>query len=321
MRMRRRHRKQDEETTYWLSYSDMMAGLLLTFVLIIALTSLHASVRYDQKQEELSAKTVALDDEKTTVLAQQAILDKQAAALSDQAEKLKAQADQLATQESVVDEQKAALSAQQQQLAAQHELLDQLQAAMAAQQEQLDNIIGVRQDLIQALKKEFEDSDLSIEVDEKTGAIAMDSSVLFELNKSELKDSGKEFLDAFLPRYVSILLAPEYRDYVSEIMIEGHTDTQGTYLFNLSLSQERAYSVAEYCLSDTNNVLTKEQKSALEGVLAADGRSYSSPVLDEDGEVDADASRRVEILFRLKDEEMIRKMVEILNSEAKEEEE
>ena len=49
-------RKQDEETNYWLSYSDMMAGLLLTFVLVIALTVLHANIQFDMKQQELLGK-------------------------------------------------------------------------------------------------------------------------------------------------------------------------------------------------------------------------------------------------------------------------
>ena len=54
------HRKQDEETNYWLSYSDMMAGLLLTFVLIIAVNMLHSKVQFDAKQEELAGKEQAL---------------------------------------------------------------------------------------------------------------------------------------------------------------------------------------------------------------------------------------------------------------------
>ena len=39
------------------------------------------------------------------------------------------------------------------------------------------------------------------------------------------------------------------------------------------------------------------------------------PILNENGTINASASRRVEILFRLKDEEMIREMIDILNSE------
>ena len=51
-----KRRKTDEETTYWLSYSDMMAGLLLTFVLIIAFTMMHAKMQYDAKETELLGK-------------------------------------------------------------------------------------------------------------------------------------------------------------------------------------------------------------------------------------------------------------------------
>ena len=66
-------RKHDEETTYWLSYSDMMAGLLLCFVLIIALSALHSNIIFDQKQDELLGKekellvqSNELDQEKLT---------------------------------------------------------------------------------------------------------------------------------------------------------------------------------------------------------------------------------------------------------------
>ena len=54
----------------------------------------------------------------------------------------------------------------------------------------------------------------------------------------------------------------------------------------------------------------------LENVLSTVGKSFSEPVLKSDGSVDADASRRVEILFRLRDEEMIREMMEILNEKS-----
>ena len=43
-------------------------------------------------------------------------------------------------------------------------------------------------------------------------------------------------------------------------------------------------------------------------------------MLDDKGEVDAEASRRVEILFRLKDEDMIREMIEILSSQGAQDE-
>lgn len=297
----KRLRHMDEETTYWLSYSDMMAGLLLTFVLIISFTMLHAKMQYDEKETELMIRSDELEDERATVNEQKTRLDEQAKMLNAQEEALAEQGQKIAIQEKTLREQ--------------HELLNKLEALMSEQQQKLDNIIGVRTELIEELKEEFGNSDLSVAVDEKTGAITFDANILFDYNKSTLTGPGKEFLSEFLPRYVDVLLSPKYKDYISEILIEGHTDTEGNYLFNMELSQKRALSVAEYCLGDNSDILTDDELSELRSVVSATGRSYSNPVYDENGEVDMEASRRVEFLFRLKDEEMIREMIEILSNE------
>ena len=46
--------------------------------------------------------------------------------------------------------------------------------------------------------------------------------------------------------------------------------------------------------------------------LTVNGHGMSNPVLDADGNVDKDASRRVEVKFRLKDEEMINELNRIM---------
>lgn len=313
---RKSNRRQDEETSYWLSYSDMMAGLLLTFVLIISLTVLHSKIQYDEKQQELAGKEQELIIQSAELENERLTVDEQGAKLNAQELKLSEQEGELLAQQQMLDEQKTKLSEQQQLLTQQSELLLELQALMSDQQAKLDNIIGIRSELVEALKKEFDDSALSIAVDEKSGAITMDSSILFAYNQDDLKVTGKDFLGEFIPRYLKILLSPEYSQYVSEIVIEGHTDTDGDYLFNLELSQQRALSVARYCLSPQNGVLNEDEIKALEPVLSTVGKSYSEPILKEDGTVDADASRRVEILFRLRDEEMIQEMIEIMNETA-----
>ena len=292
-------RKRDEETTYWLSYSDMMAGLLLCFVLIISLTVLRSKVQYDEKQNELLGKEQEL-------IIQSEELENERLTIEEQGAKLNAQ-------ELKLSEQEGRLLVQQRKLEEQSELLKELEKLMGEQQAKLDNIIGIRAELIEALRKEFENSSLSIAVDEKTGAISMDSNILFEYNRSVLKSGGKDFIGEFMPRYLKILLSPKYSRYISEIVIEGHTDTDGTYLSNLELSQQRAYSVADYCTRKDSSFLSDREKEELEKVLSTVGKSFSEPVLKSDGSVDAAASRRVEILFRLRDEEMIREMMEILN--------
>ncbi|MBQ7615913.1 MAG: OmpA family protein [Butyrivibrio sp.] len=298
----RHRRRRSEETSYWLSYSDMMAGLLLTFVLIIAFTMLHAQMDYDEKQLQLAGKEEEL-------MASAAALDKEREIVSNQQEQLNAQEEALAKQGEKI-------AIQEETLKEQHELLNKLEAVMSEQQQKLDDLIGIRKEIVEELSREFDDSDLKVAVDEKTGAITFDSSILFDYNKAVITPSGKEFLAEFMPRYAEVLLGSKYKDNISEIIIEGHTDTEGKYMFNLQLSQKRALAVAEFCLDDDSKILKKNQMQEMRSLLSATGRSYSNPIYDADGKVDMDASRRVEILFRLKDEEMVREMMEILSEEA-----
>ncbi len=285
----------------------MMAGLLLTFVLIIAFTMLHSKIQYDAKQDELLGK-----EKELTVQASE--LENERAIVATQKTRLDEQEKMLNAQEQALSEQGEKIAIQEETLKEQHELLNKLEALMSEQQQKLDDIIGVRTELVEALSKEFNNSDLHVSVDETTGAITFDASILFDYNKSVLKPSGKEFLSEFLPRYVDVLLSPRYKDHISEILIEGHTDTEGSYLANLELSQKRALSVAEYCLGDDSGILTDSQLEALREVVSATGRSYSDPIYNEKGEIDMAASRRVEFLFQLKDEEMVREMIEILST-------
>lgn len=174
----------------------------------------------------------------------------------------------------------------------------------------LDQIMGVRAELVKQLRGEFSDSEYGIEVDEKTGAIIFDTEILFAYNDAELKADSFTFLDEFIPRYLDVLLESGYEDYIAEIIIEGHTDRDGDYLYNLELAQDRAYSVASYILSE--QFLYKHIQNELEQKLTVNSKSYSDFRTDESGNYSADASRRVEFKFRLKDEEILNKTRELL---------
>lgn len=282
---RRKRKSNEEETSYWLSYSDMMAALLLVFVLIISFTMLQSKRQYEQKERELLSQQNVIGEQQKEMESQKGIMDKQKAQLNEQKKEME-------SQEAIVNQQKE---------------------RMASQQAQLDKIIGVKSDLIAALRDEFDGSDLRVSVDSQTGAITFDASVLFDKGKYEIKEDGKKFLDQFLPRYFNVLLKNDFHQYVSEIIIEGHTDTTADYLYNLELSQQRALSVAKYCLDEKSSSISKDQIEQLQKIMTANGRSFSNPVYNTNGSIDMDASRRVEFKFRLKDEEMVEEMVKILN--------
>lgn len=195
----------------------------------------------------------------------------------------------------------------------QQKLLEQIQEQgdlLEEQQEQIEKLIGLKEEIIISLSDEFAKTDLVVAVDPMTGSIAFDSSILFPTNSFELSDKGKEFLDSFIPVYFNALMNSQYKDYISEIIIEGHTDTDGDYMYNLELSQKRALSVCKYCLGNIENSGNFDQNHIRE-IVTANGRSWSNPVYDSTGNVDKDASRRVEFKFSLKDDEMIDTMKEI----------
>lgn len=176
--------------------------------------------------------------------------------------------------------------------------------------ETIDQIMGVRAELIDDLNEEFSDSVLGIEVDENTGSIIFNTEILFGFDDSELKDGAFEFLDEFVPIYLDILLGSGYEDYIAEIIIEGHTDHYGSYLYNLELAQQRAFSVAEYILGD--EFPYKNIQDQLEEKLTVNSKSFTDGRTDENGDYSAEASRRVEFKFRLKDEEILEKTRELL---------
>ncbi|MFR7396753.1 MAG: hypothetical protein ACLUTA_17210 [Blautia wexlerae] len=80
------------------------------------------------------------------------------------------------------------------QLKEQQASLDEKTSLLATQQKKIDNIIGVKADVIEALQKEFSKNNVSVDIDAQTGALTLNANVLFDYDKSELTDEGKQEL-------------------------------------------------------------------------------------------------------------------------------
>ena len=308
MRRSKKMRRGGENGSFWISYSDMMAGMLFTFALILFM-AVYQLVDLQQK------KTIELETKEAQLSTQQSLLIDQEAQLKDKEELLATTTQMLQEQQAELEENRTALTAAQQSLSLQQSKIDEQAALLAAQQSEIDKLIGMRSRIIEELRDELRGAGLDAVVDKNTGAIAFTGAVLFDSGKNELKQSGKALLNAFIPVYVRTLMSEENDDYVAEIIIEGHTDTDGTYLNNLALSQERALAVVSYCLSGEMTGLSYAEKEVLQSIITANGRSYSDPVYAADGTVDKEASRRVVFKFRMKDSEMIDQMSEILEGQ------
>lgn len=295
----------------WISYSDMMAALLLIFVLILAYSLYQYFTMLETKTLELDTKTKELDKQTIALnLAKDELNAKEQALIIIQTDLDKLQ-DTLSAREEELENAKAALIIKQQDLDDATARLEEQQLLLASQASRIDDLIGIRTTMIRELSSSLNAASLKAAVDPNTGDIVLDSSVFFETGKSEIKEEGRNLLERFIPVYLNVLLQDKYAGYLGEIIIEGHTDSSGSYESNLKLSQNRALQVALYCLN--MRTLTGEQKLKLQEILTAKGRSYSDLVRNADGSENADASRRVEFKFSLKDAEMIEELNRILS--------
>jgi outer membrane protein OmpA-like peptidoglycan-associated protein len=113
--------------------------------------------------------------------------------------------------------------------------------------------------------------------------VTFDSGILFEVNKAELSDAAKENL----ARLSEILL--KYED--TDILIEGHTDSDGSDAYNQGLSESRASSVANYLV--WHKVVGER--------LTTTGYGESQPIAPNETSEGKSLNRRVEVAIKAND--------------------
>lgn len=159
----------------------------------------------------------------------------------------------------------------------------------------------ITNELVDALGK----LELNMDIDKQTGAVRFSEALFFDKNKKTINKNGEDYLNKFFPVYISVLLSDTNKNYIDQIVIEGHSDEDGYYLYNLELSYKRAYEVAKYILY--RNLHKTSSVEFPEKYISVNGRSYGQPV-QLDGVIDRQKSRRVEFKFRLKDIDINKEM-------------
>lgn len=127
-------------------------------------------------------------------------------------------------------------------------------------------------------------------VDAQSGAVTFDSSILFGFDDATLSDDGKKALDDFLASYVPVVTKAKDAGSIANFVVEGYTDPQGSYDYNMTLSQQRAQAVVDYCT---------ERYPEIAPYLMAKGCAYDRLIYNDDGSVNNEQSRRVEFHFIL----------------------
>lgn len=165
----------------------------------------------------------------------------------------------------------------------------------------------------------IDSSDLSIKFN--------NPQVLFSQGSDIVNPKFKQILSEFFPKYLNIVLQDKYKDKISEIRIEGHTDTRPTgetndpYIDNVILSQKRSMQVLRFVrqLSEFTT-LEEQKKSQLQFWLTANGLSFGR-TLDNNNNLtyfskkkaNEDFSRRVEFRIVTTSDKLVEKVLEQLS--------
>ncbi len=117
--------------------------------------------------------------------------------------------------------------------------------------------------------------------EEKRGLVlTLSGNVLFRSNEAILMSSAQKKLD----QVANALLEVSARN----LIVEGHTDSQGTVAYNQTLSQRRAEAVRDYLISrkyPSNSIVAK-------------GMGEASPIADNASAEGRANNRRVEIIIK-----------------------
>lgn len=165
------------------------------------------------------------------------------------------------------------------------------------------------------LRIEFAEKDLQIECN-PIRIIFTNPNYEFQKNSYELTPEFETALEIFFPIYLKTVDKWELRDLVDEIRIEGHTDSDGGYIYNMKLSQNRARNVLDFAIKLPELKKTTSYFEWSRSLLTANGLSFNRR-LNQNGEImrypfkgneNKDRSRRVEVKLRTNTKEVLMAM-------------
>lgn len=363
----------NSETNFWISYADLMAGLLFIFILLIGAIVVKSIVlknNLDSKENSLNSKintlfmrdteiqklkkllsdrmkdlqdsenallitkdalklktdeivnlnnillahNTKIDDFNDKIIIMQNLLDESKAKDADQNKKLQDFENKVLILSNTLTDKDDTLQLKDEKLIDLLRILeeketdyDRLIAKLKAQKAQIKGLTGIRIKVIAELKAAL---GKKVQIDPNSGSLRLSSSILFPKNQVVLKESFKKNLKKSFIEYMDALMSNRnIKSQIDRIVIEGHTDSDGGYLLNLEISQQRAYAVMSYL-----STLEYTKKHNLKSLLVASGRSYLDTV-KVNGVEDKDASRRIEIKFTLKNDDAMNEIERILDYE------
>lgn len=167
---------------------------------------------------------------------------------------------------------------------------------------------AVKEDIYDSLKMEFvkEINSGKLTIHKENLMIRFSPELKFATDETILTKDFKQILADFFPRYISIITQLQFKNKIEEIRIEGHTDNQASYIYNMQLSQARTRSVLAFVLDSTN--YNSKHRDWVQQNLTANGLSYSKPIADNNTIQGRKQNRRVEFKLRTDADKQLEEM-------------
>lgn len=157
--------------------------------------------------------------------------------------------------------------------------------------------------LCEKLQLHAKNLNTTIVVDCRDNRISFGEAGRFGSNQYYLNEHGQKALQDVVPLVLDAADSEEGRKWLKQVVIEGFTDTDGSYLYNLHLSLQRSEWVMCSLLDNRSPVqqgLSAERQQQIRAMFLAGGVSFNN------AKDSKEASRRVELrmqFFGLKDKE------------------
>lgn len=328
---------QPQQDDPWSSIVDLMSAFALVLFLAVMFFIINynraesqlkergirlkiQSQKLERKAKALVVSTQNLKTSRKNEQALQIILAK----LEEQRKKLKEEMTLLTQEKDKVQKDRDNLSAlikQKQDLLSRQQDETKKQERYAAQalasrqkcQQKLDILVAKQKKVLESMSTFFSARGKmsGIGFDPQSGKIRLGGDVLFQQGRAILSEAGKKQLRVVLDVLSKVLFKSKGRAMIAGIMIEGHTNPQGSELRNWKLSSERSLSALQFLLAEVRR--TQPTRYVIFSKLFHAGAfGPFHPVRRSNGSIAQNLSRRIEIKVVFKSQKEIQNLVQQL---------
>ncbi len=127
----------------------------------------------------------------------------------------------------------------------------------------------------------------SVKMDGDSLKINLGTIVKFESGSAFIKPDAAKYLRNYIPTLLSAKDTPEGKRWMRRIVVEGYTDTDSTYLYNLRLSQDRSRSVVceLFATPAAGEIpLTESQLRQVQDLFLVGGYSFNTSVVSNNAD-------------------------------------